>query len=258
MNKTQSFLLILSLIFSCTAYAKEDRSVVSEQPAQDEEIYAETYIAPSVAQSQGLYIEGDFEGIGVSDYGTEGIAKVTELHKSSAISSEYFPLTEGSRWVYQDSLEIQDPDGKHEIESKYTDGKVRINRTNSLRTVKVLSVENKGLIKTVETEEEDFQGVKTIITDYLYPLKVGVKWAYPDLPDSLNREDNMYAYYVEDMEDVTVPAGTFKNCFKIVFRTVPEHIIEWFHPEVGVVKVEYVHHGTVTNWVSELKEFRKK
>lgn len=245
-------------MLSCTSCAKEDiPASVSQEISEDDEIYAETYIAPSAAQSQGLYIEGDFEGIGISDYGTEGIAKLTELHKSSAISSEYFPLTEGSRFVYQDSWEIQDPEGEFEIENKYTDEKVRVKRINSLRTLKVLSVEDKGLIKTVKTEEEDYRGVQTFDYEYLYPIKVGTKWEDPDLPGMLVREDNMYAYYVEGMEDVTVPAGTFKNCFKIVFRTLPDHTIEWFHPEVGVVKAEYVHHGTVTNWVSELKEFNK-
>ncbi|MFC1666326.1 hypothetical protein ACFL0P_00450 [Candidatus Omnitrophota bacterium] len=221
--------------------------------AQDDEIYAETYIAPSVAQSQGLYIEGDFEGIGINDYGTEGIAKVTELDKSSMDFSRYFPLTEGSRWVYQDWWEIQDPEGEFEVESKHIGEKVRVKRINSSRTLKVVSVEDEGPIKRVKMEEEDYQGTRTREVEYLFPLEVGSKWEDTDLPGTLDREDNMYAYYVEKIEDVTVPAGTFKDCYKIVFRTNPDVAIEWFSPERGIIKAEYHHHGTITNYISELR-----
>lgn len=49
------------------------------------------------------------------------------------------------------------------------------------------------------------------------PLSVGIKWGQDKW-----RKDNMYCYYVEKQEDITVPAGTFKGCFKIVNRTCPD------------------------------------
>jgi hypothetical protein len=68
----------------------------------------------------------------------------------------------------------------------------------------------------------------------------------------------MYFSYVEKIEDVTVPAGTFKNCFKIVFRTLPDDTTEWFFPSMGIVRVEYHHHGTIDNWIIELKKSCKR
>jgi len=128
--------------------------------------------------------------------------------------------------VYSDYWEVQDPEGEFEIESKYLGEKVRVTRTSSKR-------------------------ISTSHPDYPEPLKVGMKWENPDLPGAIDRDDNMYAYYVEAIEDVTVPAGSFK-CFRITFRTCPDDTIEWFCPGVGIVKIEYHHHGTITNYTSEL------
>lgn len=227
-----------------SAFAAEDR---------DDGTYAETYIAPSVAQTQGLYIEGDFEGIGIKDYGTERIGDIAGLDKPSMGFSGYFPLTEGSQFVYQDWREIEDPRGDFEVENKYVGRKVRVKRINSPRTLNIVSVEDKGNIKRVTVEEKDYWDTHTYEIDYLFPLKLGSKWEDPDVPGALGREDNMYAYYVEKIEDVTVPAGTFKNCYKIVFRTTPDIVIEWFSPERGVVKTEYRRHGTIANHISELR-----
>jgi hypothetical protein len=79
------------------------------------------------------------------------------------------------------------------------------------------------------------------------PLSVGMKWG-----QDAWRTDNMYCYYVEKKEDVTVPAGTFKSCFKIVNLTCPDDSTWWYYPGLGVVKYEYHHHGTITNILREL------
>ncbi|MFH1479247.1 MAG: hypothetical protein ABIG92_05695 [Candidatus Omnitrophota bacterium] len=86
--------------------------------------------------------------------------------------------------------------------------------------------------------------------DFNLPLEVGMKW------DQLGEgcTDNMYCYYVEKKVDVIVPAGTFKDCFKIVYRTCPDDEGWWYASGVGVVKYEYRHHGTITNITHELKE----
>ncbi|MBU4311990.1 MAG: hypothetical protein KJ706_04665 [Candidatus Omnitrophica bacterium] len=125
--------------------------------------------------------------------------------------------------VYQDFLEVQDTEGEFELESEYIGEKVRVTRTRSKR-------------------------ISTSYPDYPEPLKVGMKWGEVN---DIKRNDNMYAYYVEVIEDVTVPAGTFR-CFRIAYRTCPDDIVEWFCPGVGIVKIEYRHHGTITNYTSEL------
>jgi len=260
------FLLASFTVFFSLKAERARRGIGLAKSAQDKDAktsrdkgkFAETYISPAVAHDLGLYIEGDFEGIAINDYGTNGITGVTGLEGSTAIHPERFPLTEGTILIYEDYWELQDPEGDFEIETEYTDKKTRVRRTDNLRTVEVISVVDKGPIKTVRTEEEDYMGIRTFDTDYLYPLKVGDKWPYTGSSGSLGREDNMYAYHVEGVEDVTVPAGTFKDCFKIVFRTVPDHTIEWFHPDIGIVKAVYRHHGAVMNCTSELREFSKQ
>ena len=199
--------------------------------------------------------------------------------------SEFLPLKEGNYWTYQDKIEIQDEKGNVEIENKYIREKVKVRRINQLRTIKVISVETRGDFKIAKMQEEGTpQGIVTFFyvvdnkngriysysneqikailpnnkdvniegsPEYVFPLKVGLKWGDPE---SLKRKDNMYVFYVENVEDVSVPAGTFKNCFKIVNHTLPDETVVWFCPNVGVVKLEYRHHGTIDNLVGELKE----
>ena len=153
--------------------------------------------------------------------------------------NDYITLKQ-SCGVYQEKKEYQDADGKGiEINNPYGKEKIRVKRTNVLRTLK-------GLGTGKNTEIPDIE-----IPERVFPLKVGAKWGDPEF---LDRKDNMYVSYVDKVEDVTVPAGTFKHCFKVVFITAPDDTREWFCPGVGIVKIEYHHHGTILNWTIELKE----
>ena len=148
--------------------------------------------------------------------------------------------------VYQDQIETQDENGNIEVENPYLENiKVKIKRINALRTSRRFFTE-KG-----EPISLEFGNPEIKIPEDALPLKVGAKWGEPEM---LKREDNMYCFYVEKMEDVTVLAGTFKDCYKIVYRTLPDDTRWWFCPNMGIVKIESHHHGTITNWLSELKE----
>ena len=153
-------------------------------------------------------------------------------------NSDYLLLREGCG-VYQETREYQDTDGKSiEIANPYGEGKLRrLKRINTLRTLRALGTE-------MNTEVPDIG-----IPERVFPLKIGTKWGDPE---SLDRADRMYFSYCEKVENITVPAGTFKSCFKIVFRTSSVETQEWFCPGVGIVKIEY-HHGTIDNWIIELK-----
>ena len=154
-------------------------------------------------------------------------------------NSDYLLLRE-SCGVYQVQREYQDGTGEGiEIDDLYGEGKVRVKQTKVIQTIRGLGVEDNGDFPSIDIPEEDF------------PLKVGAKWGEPEM---LKREDNMYCNYVEKVEDVIASAGVFKDCFKIVFRTLPDDTAEWFCPGVGIVKIEYHHHGTIDNWIIELKE----
>jgi len=203
--------------------------------------------------------------------------------------TDYFPLTEGNYWVYQDQIEIQDTDGEFEVENKYIGEKVKVKRINQLRTLKVLSTETRGDFKIAKMQEEGTpegtitffyvidnkngriysysnEQIKMILPnnsdvtiegspEYIFPLQVGSKWGDPE---SLERKDKMYFPYVESLEDITAPAGTFKDCFKIIHHTLPDETAQWFCPNVGIVRLEYRHHGTIDNLISELKEINLK
>lgn len=203
--------------------------------------------------------------------------------------SEFLPLKKGNYWVYQDQIEIQDLQGNFEVENKYVGEKVKVKKIKQLRTLKVISTENRGDFKIAKMQEEGTpegtitffyivdnkkgriysysdEQIKTILPnnkdvniqgspEYIFPLQLDSKGGDPE---SLNRKDNMYVFYVERLEDITVPAGTFKNCFKIVQYTLPDETIQWFCPKVGIVRLEYRHHGPIDNLVSELKEIKLK
>lgn len=208
---------------------------------------------------------------------------------SAEPDTNYFPLAEGNYWVYEDRIEIQDPQGNFEVENKYIGEKVKVRRINQLRTLKVLSTETRGDFKIAKMQEEgtpegtitffyivdnkngrvysyNNEQIKTILPnkkdvniegspEYIFPLQIGSKWGDAE---SLKRTDNMYFFFVEKMEDLTVPAGAFKNCFKIIQRTLPDETIQWFYLGVGIVRLEYRHHGSINNLVSELKEINLK
>ena len=166
----------------------------------------------------------------------------------SAFSTTQLPLNKGDMLVYQEELVDQglvyDFEVNHkpikgyiefyEIYNKYANEKVRVGKRKTFHKEKLLLKE---------------EGLR-----YGFPLKVGLKWDESDL----KRGDNMYCWYVEKIENVTVPAGIFKDCFKIVFDTCPDTETEWYCPGVGIVKYEYRHHGTITNETKELVKIFKK
>ena len=90
--------------------------------------------------------------------------------------------------------------------------------------------------------------------EYLLPFRVGALWgADPGLP---KRDDTAYQWHVEAKLDVSVPAGEFRDCYKLVYFTVPDHEIRWVCPGVGLVSIEYGHHGTIDQYRSELQSYR--
>jgi hypothetical protein len=94
------------------------------------------------------------------------------------------------------------------------------------------------------------------VPDYLLPFKVGELWgADPAYP---KRDDDFYQWSIEDGEtDVTVPAGKFKGCYALFYRTMPDHEIRWICPSVGLVATEYEHHGTTHHIRIELQSYRR-
>ena len=109
--------------------------------------------------------------------------------------------------------------------------------------------------------------------DYVLPFKSGETWGAD--PDTAPRDDNFYEWAVEGQGDITVPAGKYKGCYSIIFRTLPDHEIKDICPGVGLVATrslgeyaikdicpgvglvadEYEHHGTLDEHRVELTHY---
>ena len=90
--------------------------------------------------------------------------------------------------------------------------------------------------------------------EYGRPLQVGLKLDVLTL-EPCPKGQTMWCYFVEKKEDVTVPAGTFTNCFKIVNEANPDIVTDWYYPGVGIVKEIYHHKsGTIADQTVELEK----
>lgn len=97
-------------------------------------------------------------------------------------------------------------------------------------------------------------------TAYGFYLKQGLSWedGAEGLTRGCSRAEGVSCYYVDKMEDVAVPAGVFRDCFKIVVDNIPETDARWYCPGVGVVKSVYRRPASLISVISELEEIRRK
>ncbi|MCM8778661.1 MAG: hypothetical protein NC834_02585 [Candidatus Omnitrophica bacterium] len=91
---------------------------------------------------------------------------------------EFLPLEEGNYWVYQDQIEIQDINGEFEVYNEYIGEKVRVKRINGLRTLKVLSTEERGEFKIAKMQEDSPDGIKIFF--YVVDNKEGGIYSYSE------------------------------------------------------------------------------
>lgn len=109
------------------------------------------------------------------------------------------------------------------------------------------------IANAIQHERELGTSPLLLTPEYVLPFKVGDLWGA--LPDDPPRDDTWYQWHVEARVDVTVPAGKFENCFRIVHFTLPDSVIRWVCPGIGLVASEYHHHGTPIDWRMELVSF---
>ena len=98
------------------------------------------------------------------------------------------------------------------------------------------------------------QATPSVLPEYVAPFEVGKLW--PAFPDTAPREDTCYQWHVESKVDVRVPAGEFKDCYRLLLCTLPDTVIRWVCPGVGLVAVEYHHHGSIEEYRAELESFQ--
>lgn len=189
--------------------------------------------------------------------------------------ADFFPVSEGSRWLYKVT---SDKDSTTEVSEQL----LSINRISSWdgKTIVVRRSEipdnigieywlrptDKGIeriAQQVDLEERATLDERPRMV-LKFPLKVGESWIVPTVPFAIMRTNEnprelkyskslLMTHTVERLDaEVTVPAGTFKNCAEIVgrgdvtmyadpvsgFKKIPIINTEHYCPGVGLVKLE--------------------
>jgi len=196
-------------------------------------------------------------------------AKTVAPVEPENVPENYFPLSAGSYWLYRAKVEVGNDKG----------GTDKINRPRRVEVISANGGEKRGIIhlrnedyngsnlityavrggKVYEFDEFDNVGAEkqNDLPDgklrYVFPLSVNRKWREPE---NAAANKGLYCYIVEGLEEVTVPAGTFHDCYRIAFRTIADESIEWFFPNVGVVKSTYHHNGSIDDELYELESYK--
>ncbi|MBU1355523.1 MAG: hypothetical protein KJ620_03070 [Candidatus Edwardsbacteria bacterium] len=158
-------------------------------------------------------------------------SKKNPVGSDGTTQSDYYPISSGSWWKYSSFWDYTDSIGETDTLS-----------TGSL--VYALYTITAGYTMKVylqKTDKEIRRYPSLSDTNYIlvllkYPLYVGLKWEVTPYP-LLANYDSMY---VIGLGSITVPAGTFPNCYKILrkrdnIREDPVSTVKWYAPNVGFV-----------------------
>jgi hypothetical protein len=90
----------------------------------------------------------------------------------------------------------------------------------------------------------------------VFPLAKDSKWDWiSGTPTLLEHSDNMYVWWVEAKVNLTTPAGQFDDCYKISLYTYSDSSFKYLCKGVGIVALEYHHHGSPVNYRVELSSY---
>lgn len=161
---------------------------------------------------------------------------------------DYFPLALGDTWTYRMSP------GTKVYEAQVTAQKV-IGGINTYAlavedTYSYLAVRPDGVYQYGQGDPDDPKSAVLFSPPqllYQLPFDVGDEWNTPVLaePTGKDSETVYVGGQVDSVETVTVPAGTFRDCYKLTVddpRDSPANRTDlWFAPNVGIVKtVTYI------------------
>jgi hypothetical protein len=209
-----------------------------------------------------------------------------EKPDSRGTVSEFFPFVVGARWTYtyRETLTGGPDAPEHTTRGRYSETVVSVdNAFGNAITVVGISRDGSLLVSSscsessfwyvvskyqifIECDHGEAIKLATKLHDspsgqvneppeYALPFRLGTVWGLDS--DTPKRSDTMYQWYVEGAGvRVTVPAGTFKGCFDMIYRTLPDHEIRWVCPGVGLVASEYEHHGTTDRYRVELESYK--
>ncbi len=209
---------------------------------------------------------------------------------SLADSSEFFPMSKGTYWIYRSTLLWQDGDtirsGKVDWKMEVVDRivrqdgvvavlkgypgdlawfdpdrkpgdclLVRIGETKLyLLHGDVFDNVLQRLMRSGEPLANFVDDSKLILQ---LPLKKGARFGEED---QMNRQDSMYVWTVQEERRFSAAgikgiSGKKRIEYSVVFSTNPDHIIATFVPGVGITSYFYAHHGTVAEADAKLVRF---
>lgn len=174
-----------------------------------------------------------------------GCAKVTKTSVSGG--SEYFPHEDTYSWRYNHS---------ESTTGEVTETKATFTGTASVDSISAQIFTHEYNVGTPSAQKFDvlYKVTDTAVLQYglatspmtdpltylAFPLEVGKSWMMGGTK-----------VQVVAIETVTVPAGTFNNCFKISYpSTGYEYSYTWLAPNVGRIKRAESYQGDV--WIEEL------
>ncbi|MBI4469162.1 MAG: DUF3386 family protein [Acidobacteria bacterium] len=162
---------------------------------------------------------------------------------------EYYPLQDGNTWLYQYKTNRPDGQVQYKIKSQTAAGDFKLSDTLSATKL----VEDNGWFYLVSVNashyrmygESETRGLETVNPPFTFmdiayiPGKV---YRAPHSPSEGSDLTSEATYY--GIESVNVPAGSFKNCLKTVFKFTTESgqtfsTISYLAKGVGVVKKEF-------------------
>lgn len=163
--------------------------------------------------------------------------------------SEYFPLIQDSRWTYSDGLvTLTDSVAGDSV----TDGRNVIVVLRSFAPEFWLRDQTgawRFIRRTIIRGGQEYELEAQYEQEYQLPLVLGATWAgtFSDTVTVMGTESlfvrDSLSGRVAAIEDITTPAGTFAECYRIeFFRSVRTDTLaetawtEWLAPGVGLVK----------------------
>ena len=192
-------------------------------------------------------------------------------------STSYFPLDPGARWTYSVLTEGDGAASRRQqtisvLDERRYDGKpLFIRRSETADNIGIeywLRAQPDGIVRIAQRMDLEEQATldpapRTVLR---LPLAIGASWSAPTVPYTVMRKNEYprevkysrgmpMAYTVEAMDEkVTVPAGSFEHCARVVgraeltlftdpvrgFNKVPVSTTEWYCRGVGLVKLERV------------------
>lgn len=170
------------------------------------------------------------------------------------LAREYYPISVGSEWTY----EIRTDDETFPVTVAVAGRQVWQGREVykvmfSQRASKLLGYNEVGLVKFQESdegEEEIFDPAGVILPDLVYGQARTFHPRYVARSEGSNTEYSAKAemtFWIEAVETVKVPAGTFRDCMKMGYYDRWEEEdgsydisrgLMWFAKGIGIVKIQ--------------------